>query len=308
MINIVIRKILHSFAVLLGVATATFFITTILPGDPAKLLLGERADTESSAALRKELGLDKPISQQYLIFLGKISRGDFGRSFSTNREVSELILERLPATLLLATSSMLLAVVVGISLGIISSLRPNTFWDYCSSFIALLGISLPSFVVSLLLAVIFGSYLGILPLSGYINRGIQYLILPSIALGLRPTAVISRLTRSSMLETSQMDFVRTARAKGISEFAVVRKHILRNALVPVVTSIGSWFASLLAGTFFVEYMFNWPGIGLLLISSIEKLDFPLLQAAILLAGVIFVITNIVIDIVYSFLDPRIRVS
>ncbi len=304
----IIRKLLYSVLVLYGVLTITFFINYVLPGDPARLLLGQRADIASVEALRKQLGLDRPLYEQYVNYLWRVLHGDLGRSFATNRDVVETIAERIPATALLAVSAITLASILGILLGIFSALRANTWFDTTIMTTALLGISLPSFVTGLLFALLFGVLLQWLPISGYINRGWEYLLLPMITLGVRPLSIIARLTRSSMLEVLHQEYIRTAKAKGLPQSAVLFKHALRNALNPVVTTVSAWFAALLAGTFFIEYIFNWPGIGTVAINAIEKLDYPVIQGVVLFTAVVFVIINLLVDIIYAFLDPKIKLS
>ncbi len=304
----IIRKLLYSVLVLYGVLTITFFINYVLPGDPARLLLGQRADIASVEALRKQLGLDRPLYEQYVSYLWRVLHGDLGRSFATNRDVVETIAERIPATALLAVSAIILASILGILLGIFSALRANTWLDTTIMTTALLGISLPSFVTGLLFALLFGVLLQWLPISGYINRGWEYLLLPMITLGVRPLSIIARLTRSSMLEVLHQEYIRTAKAKGLPQSVVLFKHALRNALNPVVTTVSAWFAALLAGTFFIEYIFNWPGIGTVAINAIEKLDYPVIQGVVLFTAVVFVIINLLVDIIYAFLDPKIKLS
>lgn len=308
MLAYIIRKAFYSLLVLLGVLTITFFINYVLPGDPARLLLGQRADITSVEAIRKQLGLDRPLHEQYFRYISRALQGDFGRSFASNRKVTEIILERVPATALLAITAMTVATILGILLGIVSALRANTWLDSTLMTTALLGISLPSFVTGLLFALLFGVILQWLPISGYITKGWHYLLLPMITLGIRPLSIIARLTRSSMLEVLNQEYIRTARAKGLPQRQILFKHALRNALNPVVTAVSAWFAALLAGTFFIEYIFNWPGIGTVAINAIEKLDYPVIQGVVLFTAIIFVIINLLIDIVYAFLDPKIKLS
>lgn len=308
MIQFIIRKILYSILVLIGVITVTFFINFVLPGDPARLMLGQRADAASVESLRKQLGLDQPAIIQYFSYLGRLSKGDLGRSYSTNRDVLETIADRFPATALLAFTSMAVATFLGIGLGVLSSLKPQSIFDTTAMSVALLGISLPAFVVGLLIALLFGVVLDWFPISGYINKGWEYLTLPVITLSLRPLSIIARVTRSSMLEVLHQDYIRTAKAKGLQTSKVIVKHALRNALNPVITTVSAWFAGLLAGTFFVEYIFNWPGIGTVTLNAIEKLDYPMIQGTVLFTAVIFVIVNLLVDIIYSFVDPKVKLS
>lgn len=308
MIQFIIRKIFYSLLVLIGVITVTFFINFVLPGDPARLMLGQRADAASVESLRKQLGLDQPAFIQYFSYLGRLSKGDLGRSYSTNRDVLETISDRFPATALLAFTSMAVATLLGIGLGVLSSLKPQSIFDTTAMSVALLGISLPAFVVGLLIALLFGVVLDWFPISGYINKGWEYLTLPVITLSLRPLSIIARVTRSSMLEVLHQDYIRTAKAKGLPTSKVIIKHALRNALNPVITTVSAWFAGLLAGTFFVEYIFNWPGIGTVTLNAIEKLDYPMIQGTVLFTAVIFVAVNLIVDIIYSFVDPKVKLS
>jgi peptide/nickel transport system permease protein len=271
-------------------------------------MLGQRADIASIEAVRKQLGLDDPIYVQYGRFLYKALQGDLGRSYSSNREVLKTILETFPASGLLAVSALIVSSFFGIIIGVISAVKPYTTSDNISMLVALFGISFPPFAFGLIMALVFGSLLKWLPISGYINNGFAYLILPMLTLALRPLSIIARLTRSSMLDVMGQDYVRTARAKGVSGWRVVIRHALRNALNPVITTISAWLAALLGGTFFIEYIFNWPGIGLLAINSILSLDFPMIQGTVLFTAVIFIIINMIVDIIYAFLDPKVKLS
>ena len=308
MIGYILRKIFYALVVLWGVITVSFVITTfMLPGDPARLQMAQRADAESIAAIRAKMGLDRPWYERYAGFVGSIVvRQDLGRSFATNRDVVESIGERIPATALLAGSAMLFATIVGICIGVISAVRAHTWIDGGSMSLALLGISLPSYVTGPLLALLFVTAWGLLPPSGYVSRGWEHLILPALTLGIRPLSIIARVTRGAMLETLDTDFIRTARSKGLGESAVVLKHALRNALNPVITTISGWVAAVLAGTFFIEYIFYWPGIGLLTINAINQLDYPMIQGTVLFTAVIFVLINLLVDVAYAWLDPRVR--
>lgn len=308
MLTYVIRKLFYSFLILFGVITVTFALMYVIPGDPARLMLGQRADVASIEAVRKQLGLDDPIYVQYVRFIAKAVQGDLGRSYSSNREVLKTILETFPATALLAITALIISSIVGILIGLISSVKPYSLRDNFSMLFALFGISFPPFALGLIMALIFGSVLKWLPISGYVNNGIQYLILPMLTLALRPLSIIARLTRSSMLDVLNQDYVRTARAKGVGYWRVIIKHALRNALNPVVTTISAWLAALLGGAFFIEYIFNWPGIGLLAINSILSLDFPMIQGTVLFTAVIFIIVNMIVDIIYAFLDPKVKLS
>lgn len=308
MATFIIRKLLYSILILFGVITVTFSLMYVIPGDPARLMLGQRADVASIEAVRKQLGLDDPLYVQYGRFIVKAVQGDLGRSYSSNREVLKTIIETFPATALLAVSALIISSFLGILIGVISAVKPYTWADNVSMLGALFGISFPPFALGLIMALVFGAWLKILPISGYINNGFVYLILPMLTLALRPLSIIARLTRSSMLDVLGQDYVRTARAKGVSGWRVIIKHALRNALNPVITTISAWLAALLGGAFFIEYIFNWPGIGLLAINSILSLDFPMIQGTVLFTAVIFIVINMLVDIIYAFLDPKVKLS
>jgi peptide/nickel transport system permease protein len=304
----ILRNLLTSFIIILGVITVTFFLLYVIPGDPARLILGQRADVSSVEAIREELGLNKPIFIQYINFMTNALQGDLGRSYATNRDVVKTIIDKFPATAILSVSALAISSFIGILIGIISAIRSYTFTDNAAMVFALFGISVPQFAFGLIMALVFGHLLKWFPISGYINNGLEYLVLPMITLALRPLAIIARITRSSMLEVMNKDYVRTAKAKGLSEKKVVFKHTLRNALNPVVTTISASLAATLGGVFFIEYIFNWPGIGLLAIDAIFKLDFPMIQGTILFSAIIFVIINFFVDIIYALLDPKVKLS
>lgn len=306
MATYLLRKVLYAILVLVGVIAVTFFIRP--PGDPARVLLGQRADEASLRALREQLGLDKPLPVQMGYYMVNLAQGDMGRSIATGRSVTETIMERLPATALLACTSMAIATLLGIVLGLIAAWKPNSWTDTLTMSMSLLGISLPAFVVGLLLVLLFGVMLEWFPNSGYVDRGAEYLVLPMITLAIRPMAIIARVTRSSMLDVLGQDYVRTARAKGLNDFTVYTKHALRNALNPVVTTVSAWFAGLLAGTYFIEYIFSWPGVGLTAFNAIEKLDFPVIQGTVLLTAIVFVVVNVFADLLYAYIDPKVRLN
>ena len=302
----IVKNFFQSILIIIGVITVTFSLLYIVPGDPARMLLGQRADVESVEAVREELGLNKPIYVQYFNFLEKALHGDLGRSYSTNREVVKTILDKLPSTALLACSAMFISTILGVLIGVISSVKPYSFTDNAAMVFALFGISIPQFVFALIMALIFGSILKWFPISGYINQGWQYLILPMVTLALRPLSIIARVTRSSMMEVMNKDYIRTAKAKGLNKNVVIFKHSLRNALNPVVTTLSASLAATLGGQFFIEYIFNWPGIGLLAVDSILKLDFPMVQGTVLFAAIVFVVINFLVDIIYAWLDPKVK--
>jgi len=291
---------------LLGVVTVSFFLVRAIPGDPARVMLGQRADEATLEALREQYGFNKPLIVQYWRYLERLVMGDLGRSIASNRPVLEIVIDRLPATALLATVAMVIATVFGIALGVLSAVRANTWLDSATMALSQFGISLPSIVMAIFLMVIFGQVLPWFPIAGYVDRGIEYLVLPAITLGIRPLAIIARVTRSSMLEVLGQDYIRTARAKGLHPVRVITVHALRNALNPVVTTVGTWFAGLLAGAYFVEYIFNWPGIGSAAFDAITKLDYPVIQGTVLFTAAVFVVVNFFSDVLYALLDPRVE--
>ncbi|HMQ69245.1 MAG TPA: ABC transporter permease [Ignavibacteria bacterium] len=304
----ILRNLFYSILIIIGVLTVTFCLLYIIPGDPARMMLGQRADVASVEAVREELGLNKPIYVQYIKFMGNAFQGDLGRSYSSNRQVVQTILQKLPATALLSFSALFISSIIGVLIGIISATKQYTFTDNASMLFALFGISFPQFAFGLVMAWLFGHILKWFPISGYINEGWQYLILPMLTLALRPLAITARITRSSMLDVMSQDYVRTAKAKGLSQYKVIFKHTLRNALNPVITTISASLAATLGGVFFIEYIFNWPGIGLLAIDAIFKLDFPMIQGTVLFSAIIFVVINFFVDIIYAYLDPKVKLT
>lgn len=303
MFRYTIRRFFQALIVLVGVSLAIFVISR-LGGDPVGLMLGPEIQEAEREALRRQWGLDAPLYIQYLRFLSRAVRGDFGNSILAGVPAMGLVLERLPATIQLATFALLFATAVGIPLGVISALRHNTFFDYLGMACTLLGQSLPSFWLGILLILIVGLRLRLLPISG--RGGLLYMIMPGVTLGSGLVAAIARLTRTSMLEVLEADYVRTARAKGVSEWGVNLRHVLRNALIPVVTVMGMSLAGLLSGAVVTEQIFAWPGIGRLAINSIYQRDFPVVQADVLFVSVVVVAMNFVVDVLYTLLDPRIR--
>ena len=312
MLTYIIRQFIYSVFIILGVLTVTFVIIRGIGGDPARLMLGQRADVQSIEALRKEWKLDQPIWIQYGDFLVKAVQGDLGRSFSFNRPVTETILEKIPNTALLAVTALFISTIVGVLIGILSAWKPYSFFDNAAMVVALLGISVPIFVLGAILYAIFVQKLNIISGSGFILEGdtlkLDRLILPMLALAARPLSIFARITRSSMLDALSQDYVRTARAKGLSEKKTVMVHALRNALNPVVTTVSAWLAATLAGTFFIEFIFGWPGLGKLAYDAVLQVDFPVIQGVVLLTAVIFVAINFIVDIVYSWLDPKVRLG
>lgn len=304
----IIKNLLNSALIVFGVITVTYILTFQIPGDPVKLILGQRADEETVLNVKQELGLNDPVILQYANYLSKTIRLDLGKSYVTNRDVFNTILEKFPATAILGACAMLFASVLGLLFGIISAVKPYSFYDYSSISTALIGISIPQFVLALFMIFIFGTILNLFPVAGYLDNGILFLFLPAVSLSLRPMAITARITRTSMTEILNKDYIRTARAKGVGELNIIFKHALKNALNPIVTSISASLASTLGGVFFIEYIFNWPGIGSLAMDSIMKLDFPMIQGTILFSAVLFVIINLAVDILYAVIDPKVKLG
>jgi len=289
---------------LLGVLAVTFLLLYVAPGDPVEAMVGERADSATMASLRAKLHLDDPVPLQFVRYLGGVLRGDLGTSYITRRPILDDLLHRFPATLQLAGAAMLFAAVMGISAGVYGAWRPGSWPDRLGTLGAYLGVSFPVYWVGLLLIMVFAVTLRWLPPSG--ARGPVYLVLPALALGMRSVAVLSRMTRAAMLEVLHSDFVRTARAKGLGEGRVVLRHAFRNALLPVVTVLGLDFGSYLTGSILTETIFSWPGVGRYVLTAIDKRDLPAIQGSILFLSVIFVLVNLMTDIVYARVDPRIE--
>ncbi len=312
MLTYVIRQILYSFLIVIGVMTVTFVVIRVLPGDPARLMMGQRTDLQSVESLRRQWKLDRPLLEQYVDFMMRAFQGDLGKSFAFNRPVIETISERVAPTAILAVSALTLSTILGTAIGVVSATKSNSVYDNVTMVGALLGISVPSFVMAHVLALIFAKWLGWFEGTGYFTKNggwdIRFLILPMVALGARPLSIIARITRSSMLDVMSQDFVRTGKAKGLSSMVVTLKYTLRNALNPVITTISTWLAATLAGTLFIEQVFNWPGIGQLAYDAVTQLDFPVIQGTVLFTAVVFVMINLLVDIAYAVLDPKVRLS
>ena len=317
---------------LLGVSIVVFFMVRAIPGDPAQIMLGQQATQEQVQQIRENMGLDKPIFVQYGLFLKDALRGDLGDSIVTGRPVTTELLTRLPATLELTTFAMLIAILVGIPVGVISAVRQYSLLDKTTSVLALTGISMPIFWLAMILVVIFGVNLELLPFPGRLDPttgitaitglvlvdslltlnfagfwdGLLHLIMPALALATIPMAVIMRMTRSSMLEVMNEDYVRTARAKGVVPWRVVFKHALRNAMLPTITVIGLQAGLLMGGAIITETIFSWPGIGLYAYNSISARDYASVQGVVLYGALLFVLINLLVDILYAILDPRVR--
>lgn len=359
MAKFILKRLFYGFLVLLGVITVIFLLFNVLPGDPARMMLGQRADQASIDAINKDLGRDKPMTTQFLMYLNDLSpisiqdpenKDHFlylnpekyssylklfpvsstkilvlkypylRRSYITKRKVSDIIKETLPETTVLALSAMTFATFFGILLGLFSAIKKNTWFDKSSLVFAIFGMALPSFFIGLIIAWFFGfilrDYTGLNHVGSLYTTDdygeerlvLKNLILPTLTLGLRPLAIIIQLTRSSLLEVLSMDYIRTATAKGLSFYKVIFKHALKNALNPVITAISGWFAGLMAGAVFVEIIFNWKGIGYEVVDALNKNDLPVVMGATLVFAIIFVVINILVDIIYGILDPRVRVQ
>lgn len=300
----IIKRLLLLIPVLLGVSFLVFAIMSLTPGDPAQLILGESAEPSAVLKLREEMGLNDPFIIQYLRFVKNAVMGDFGRSYTTNREVFSEIFSRFPNTLVLAVIGIMISVLIGIPVGIISATRQYSLLDSVSMVIALLGVSMPVFWLGLMLILTFSVKLGLLPSGGF--EGIQSVILPSVTLGVGSAAIITRMTRSSMLEVIRQDYIRTARAKGVVEKVVINKHALKNALIPIITVIGLQFGGLLGGAVLTESVYSWPGVGRLMVDAIRQKDTPTVLAAVVFLAAVFSVVNLLVDILYAYVDPRIK--
>lgn len=300
----IIRRLLIMVPVLFGISIIIFAMVRVIPGDPGYILAGPHATKEQVEQIREQLGLNKHPVLQYLLFLKNILRGDLGTSTRTGLPVSKEIMARFPNTLLLAFSSILIATIFGVFIGVISGVKQNSKFDYLSMLFALFGLSMPVFWLGLMLMLLFSIKLGWFPAVG--AEGLKHLVLPSLTLGANSMAIIARMTRSSMLEVIRLDYIRTARAKGLEEKVVITRHALKNALIPVVTVIGLQTGTLLGGAVLTEIVFAWPGIGRLLVEAILSRDYPVVQGVVLLVATTFILINLIVDIIYSYLDPRIR--
>jgi peptide/nickel transport system permease protein len=360
MLKFILKRLLNGLGILFGVATLIFILFNVLPGDPARMVLGQRADSSSIAVVRKDLGLDKPLIQQYLKYLNDLSvisifnsadKQSFfyfdkeiyksntilfrigqnhqvvlkspylRRSYQNQRAVSKIISGALPATLILALVSIVFASLIGIGLGIVSAMKHNRWADKTILVFSSFGMSLPSFFAAILIgwffAFVLGKYTG-LNLTGNLyeiddlgngtHLMLKNLILPALTLGIRPVSVFSQLTRNSLLDVLSQDYIRTARAKGLSESRVLWHHALRNAMNPVITSISGWFASMMAGVIFIEFIFGWQGLGYVMVYAVQNFDLPVVMGTVMVISIIFIVVNIITDITYSLLDPRVKMN
>jgi ABC-type dipeptide/oligopeptide/nickel transport system permease component len=332
MARYLLRRLALTIPILLGVSLLVFLMLHSAGGDPAQTILGARADPESIAALRRELGLDRPLLVQYAAFLSGAVRGDFGRSYRSNTPVTAEIAARFPATIELAVAAMAIAVAAGVVFGTLAAVRRHSILDYVSSTVVLLGVSIPTFWLGLILIIIFGLWLRWLPISGRVNPrlgadpslpfltltsllqgnwavakdALRHLILPALTLAAWPAAIVARMTRASLIESLGQDYVRTARGKGLPEQLIVVSHAARNALLPVLTVVGLEFGTLLGGAVVTETIFSWPGLGQLTVTAIGARDYQIVQGVVVLLGAVFVLLNLLVDVLYAVLDPRIR--
>jgi ABC-type dipeptide/oligopeptide/nickel transport system permease component len=303
MAGYLIRRVLLFIPTLWVAITLVFVIFRLIPGDPAQLAAGESASEEVVESIRRDMGLDKPIAVQYVRYLGDLVQGDLGHSRVYQQGVGDEILNRLPATLKLALAAMLIATVVGVTLGIISAIRPSSWIDYLSMVTAVGGVSLPAFWLGLMLIIVFSVKLDLFPVAGYNQQ--SAIVLPAVTLAAHQMAVLARITRSSMLGVLSQDYMRTARAKGLHERPVILRHALRNALIPTITIAGMQLGYLLGGSLVVETVFAWPGLGRLMIDSIQLRDYTMIQAIVLVFAVLMLMVNLLVDVLYSVIDPRV---
>lgn len=335
MLTNIIRRLLAAVPMLFAISIASFLLLHALPGDPTAAMLGQQASEENMAELRTELGLDRPLTTQYFEFMGDALSLDFGRSYFSNGEVSAELAQRIPATIELALAAMIIATIVGISLGILASVKPRTVWDFLCLTFALVGVSMPIFWLGFLAQKLFAGSLSLLPFGdrydhaawqgfepdtgfyiyeAFVTYGnaelgfelLHHLLLPALVLATVPMALIARMTRANMLEVLDQDYIRTARAKGLSATPVVTRHAMRNALIPVITSIGTQFGYLLGGAVLTEKIFDWPGLGTYVVEAVIRLDGKPLQASVLVIAVFFVFINLMTDLSYSVIDPRLK--
>lgn len=309
MLRYILRRLLMMIPVLIGVTFIVFFILALTPGDPAAIILGDGATPELLQRTREELGLDRPIVVRYLIYMKDALHGDLGVSYRNKIDVMATVLERFPATCILALAGIFVALLIGLPTGIISAKHQYTLLDYTTTVLSLIGVAMPNFWFGLLVVLVFSLGLGWLPSQG-MGEGfvplVKSLVLPALTLGTGCAATIVRMTRSSMLEVIRQDYISTARSKGISEGAVTMRHMMRNALIPIVTAVGLQFGHLLGGAMLTETIFSWPGLGRLMVDSIKSKDMPLVLGSVIFLAVMFSVVNLVVDIIYAFVDPRIK--
>jgi len=299
-------RILTALGVIFGVVCVVFLLLHLVPGDPVEVMLGESAQPADREALRQALGLDQPIHLQLLSYFKGLAQLDLGTSLYSRRPISEILLERLPATIELGLASLILALTLAIPLGVIAAIKKETAWDFGAMGFALFGVSIPNFWMGPMLILVGALWLGWFPVSG--REGMGSIVLPAITLGTAMAAILSRMIRSTLLEVLTEDFIRTARSKGLTEWTVTFRHGLRNALLPVITLLGLQLGALLSGAVITETVFSWPGIGSLVVEAIHRRDYPVVQAAVLLISFSYVMVNLFTDLVYAWVDPRVRLS
>ncbi|WP_032710707.1 ABC transporter permease [Salinispora arenicola] len=313
MTRFVLRRLLQSGVVLLGVTLVVFLLLQLVPGDPVRVALGTRFDPETYEALRSRAGLDRPLPVQYASYVGHALTGDLGVSFRSGRPVTAIVLERLPATLSLALTAVVFALLVAFPLGVLSALRSGSVFDHAARVFSQFGVSVPDFWMGIMGILLFAGVLGWFPPSGYVALTedpvgwLSHVFLPAVTVGLVIASILTRFIRSSVLEVLAEDYVRTAEAKGLPTRLVVVRHVLRNALIPVVTVVAVQLASLLGGVIVIEVLFAWPGVGRLTYDAVQARDYPVLQGAVLLVAALFLLVNLLVDVLYARLDPRIRV-
>lgn len=309
MYKYILKRLLMMIPVLLGVTFIVFFILNLSPGDPAAMILGDQASEEALEMKREELGLNDPLLIRYGRYVGGMLHGDLGTSYKNDLSVWDQIIERLPNTAILALAGILVALLIGIPAGIISAKKQYSLMDNCSMVLSLIGVAMPNFWFGLLVVIVFSLQLGWLPSQGMGESGMELfksLILPALTLGTGSAAMITRMTRSSMLEVIHQDYIDTASAKGVSERTITFRHMLRNALIPIVTAVGLQFGTLLGGAMLTETVFSWPGLGRLMVDSIKSKDIPMVLGSVIFMAVMFSIVNLIVDIIYAFIDPRIK--
>ena len=304
MFEYLLRRLAITIPVIFGVVTMTFLLIHFIPGDPVEIMLGEKASEADKLALRADLGLDKPLAEQYLQFLNHLAHGELGRSLQTKRSVADEIKQRIPATVELTVFAMLIAISIGIPLGVFAAIRKYTFVDHITGFLGLVGMSTPGFFLGPLLILIFAIYFDLFPVS---DRGtVAHVVLPATSLGLALSAILMRVTRANMLEVVKEEYMRTARAKGVPPWKIYFRHGLRNALTPIITIVGIQFGALLTGTVITETIFDWPGLGSLMFQGIQNRNYPVVQGCVLLFATTYVTVNLVTDLLYSWANPKMR--
>jgi peptide/nickel transport system permease protein len=308
----VLRRIAQSFVVLLGVSLIVFGLVHVVPGDPIRVALGTRFDPETYQALRERAGFDQPLPVQYLSYLGNALTGDLGVSFRTGQPVTLSLLDRLPATLSLAVCGLLVALSIAVPLGVLSAMRSGSLTDHVATVVSQIGVSIPDFWMAILLILLLSGTFGLLPPSGYVPLSedplgwAEHMVMPAVTIGVVSGAILTRFIRAAVLESLGQDHVRTARSKGLREGLVLRRHVLRNALIPIITITGVQLATLLGGLIVIEVIFAWPGLGRLTLDAVQARDYPVLQGAVLLIAALFLLINLIVDLLYAAVDPRIR--